>query len=126
MALFKQFEVDYVVGETFDFVGEALLALEVIGEFGVEFGLPSAITMSTTFSPAASMRILSERSANVVGLNCSRGPDTMLPLLRDIRQSLGDAEGLKLAALPVCYRTNGEYSTMQAFGEMDEKYLILD
>ena len=32
------------------------------------------------------LRMLEELGADVVGLNCFRGPDTMLPLMREIRK----------------------------------------
>ena len=40
--------------------------------------------------------------ADVVGLNCGRGPETMFPILKDIRQKVSG----HVAALPVPYRTN--------------------
>jgi len=46
----------------------------------------------------------------VVGLNCIRGPGTMLPLLAPIR----DAVSCPVAALPVPYRTTQEQPSMQA------------
>lgn len=47
-----------------------------------------------------------------------------MPLLRDIKRTVSD--DVRVAALPVCYRTSKEFPTMQAFGEMNEKYLALD
>ena len=56
-------------------------------------GLPAVITM-TAFVPDTTLddipfpealRRLEEAGAAVVGLNCSRGPSTMMPLLKDIR-----------------------------------------
>ena len=32
------------------------------------------------------LRTLEERGADVVGLNCTRGPETILPLMREIRR----------------------------------------
>ncbi|KAJ8025143.1 Betaine--homocysteine S-methyltransferase 1 [Holothuria leucospilota] len=48
------------------------------------------------------MKRIESAGADVVGLNCARGPDTMLPLMEKIKKS-----GVKahLAALPVTYRT---------------------
>jgi betaine-homocysteine S-methyltransferase len=45
---------------------------------------------------------LADRGAAAVGLNCSRGPETMLPLLERIRSSVDVA----VAAQPVPYRTS--------------------
>ncbi|MDQ2797130.1 MAG: homocysteine S-methyltransferase family protein, partial [Actinomycetota bacterium] len=47
-------------------------------------------------------RILADHGAAIVGLNCSRGPATMLPLLARIR----DAVDIPVAAQPVPYRTD--------------------
>jgi betaine-homocysteine S-methyltransferase len=100
-------EVDFIVAETLDYVGEALIALEVIKEFGlpavVNFGSVHSTTKDGyTFSQAC--KILRDQGADVVGLNCSRGPDTMLPLLKDIAKDVGG----NLAGLPVPYRTTAE------------------
>ena len=57
-------------------------------------GLPAVVTI-TAYIPDVTMddipipeacRRLEEAGAAVVGLNCSRGPSTMLPLIRDIRE----------------------------------------
>jgi betaine-homocysteine S-methyltransferase len=106
--------VDYIIGETFDFFGEAMVALEVIKESG----LPSVITFTIHQAehtrdgvPAEeACRRAAEAGADVVGLNCGRGPETMLPLLERIR---GVVEG-HLAALPVPYRTTPEQPTFQS------------
>ena len=98
--------VDFVIGETFSWLGEAIVATEAIKEAG----LPAVITltihrhpeMREGESPVEACRRLKEAGADVVGLNCSRGPDTMLPLLGDIRQAVDG----HIAALPVPYRTH--------------------
>ena len=77
--------VDFVIGETFSWGEEALIALEVIKEAG----LPAVITLAihqpaTTregWSPEEACKRLEDAGADVVGLNCIRGPRTMLPLL---------------------------------------------
>ena len=97
--------VDFIVGETFSFLGEALLATEII----LETGLPAVITLAfhqepltrDGWSPAEACKRLEAAGAQVVGLNCIRGPQTMLPMLEEIRQ----ASSAYLAALPVPYRT---------------------
>ena len=35
---------------------------------------------------STALRTLEELGADVVGINCFRGPDTMLPLMRDVRK----------------------------------------
>ena len=75
-----------------------------------ELGLPAMVTFasvpaSTTYDGydyVEACRILADRGATVVGLNCSRGPETMLPLLERIRAAVDVA----VAAQPVPYRTS--------------------
>ena len=85
--------VDFVIAETNDYLGEALIGLEVCQELG----LPAMVTFasvqpSTTYDGydyVEACRILADRGATIVGLNCSRGPETMLPLLERIRAAAG-------------------------------------
>jgi betaine-homocysteine S-methyltransferase len=97
--------VDFIIAETFSHFGEALLSLEAIKDVD----LPAVITFSpvspTTcdgFSLAEACKRLEDNGADVVGLNCGRGPATMLPILEQIR---GAVSG-HVAALPVPYRTH--------------------
>ena len=79
--------VDYVVGETFTWGEEALLGLEVIKATG----LPAVITLAvhrdgTTgegWTPEETCKRLEDAGADVVGVNCIRGPKTMFPLPRE-------------------------------------------
>ena len=56
-------------------------------------GLPAVITMAPTKSGSSNDGIpmpevckkLEEDGAACVGINCMRGPDTMLPLIREVR-----------------------------------------
>lgn len=96
--------VDFVVAETLDYVGEALIALDVIKHFD----LPAMITFGSVhertkdgYSFEVACKILKDRGADIVGLNCSRGPVTLLPLIERVR---GAVDGY-VAALPVAYRT---------------------
>jgi betaine-homocysteine S-methyltransferase len=97
--------VDYVVAETYSWTKEALIALDVIKGAG----LPAVVTMAIHHDPvtfegwtaAEACRRLEAAGADVVGLNCIRGPATMLPLLREIRAAVS----CHVAALPVPYRT---------------------
>jgi methionine synthase I (cobalamin-dependent) len=106
--------VDFVISETNDYLGEALIALEVIRELG----LPAMVTLAPTqpdrtrdgYRYAEACRILAAEGAQVVGLNCDRGPQTMLPLMAAIREAVDCA----VAAQPVPYRTDATAPTMQA------------
>jgi betaine-homocysteine S-methyltransferase len=106
--------VDFIIGETFGYVDEALASLDVIASSG----LPSVITMAVHRSGVMrdggstldACKRLADAGADVVGVNCSRGPDTMLPLL----QGLAPQVGAYVAALPVPYRTHTEQPTFQS------------
>ncbi len=100
--------VDLVIGETFSWGEEALIALEAMKEAG----LPSVVTLAIHqepatregWSPEDACKRLEDAGADVVGLNCIRGPRTMLPLLERIRAAVDG----HVAALPVPYRTTEE------------------
>jgi betaine-homocysteine S-methyltransferase len=107
-------DVDFVIAETISHVGEAQLALETIKAAG----LPAVVTMAVHRDPitrdgwtiAEACKRLEDAGADVVGVNCIRGPRTMLSLLGPIR----DAVKGHVAALPVPYRTHEEEPTFQA------------
>jgi len=122
----KEANVDFVIAETFSDLEEAEIALEVINEFQ----LPAVVTMAIHTSnktiegvsiPEALER-LSSRGAAVVGLNCARGPKTMLSLLKEVTGKIKTP----LACLPVGYSTNEQYPTFQSFSTKDRKYTDLD
>src|SRR5262249_32044731 len=106
--------IDFVISETNDYLGEALIALEVIQELG----LPAMVTLASTqpertrdgYDYVEACRILADHGATIVGLNCDRGPVTMLPLLERIREAVDCA----VAAQPVPYRTTPETPTFVA------------
>lgn len=63
-------------------------------------------------SPMA-CKMLEDNGADVVGLNCGRGPNTMYGFLRSIRKKIGSY----LAAQPVAYRTTEKQPFFQALKE---------
>ncbi len=105
--------IDFVISETNDYLGEALIALEVIRGLG----LPAMVTLAPTqpdrtrdgYDYVEACRILAAEGADVVGLNCDRGPQTIMPLIAEIREAVDCA----VAAQPVPYRTNTAALTMQ-------------
>ena len=105
--------VDFMIAETFQFAGEALEATRVIKEAG----LTAVVTLAVHQQPVTregwslpdACRRLAAEGADVVGLNCIRGPETMLPLLAGIV----DAVDVPVAALPVPYRTHAAEPTFQ-------------
>lgn len=106
--------VDFVVGETFRYLEEAMIALDVIRAAG----LPAVMTLNLHrapetregIGPAEAMRRMADAGADVVGLNCAWGPATMLPLLAD----LVAAVPVPVAALPVPYRTDAAHPNFQS------------
>jgi betaine-homocysteine S-methyltransferase len=61
---------------------------------------------------------LEQAGASVVGMNCFRGPSTMLPWLRQIR----DAVSCHVAALPIPYRTTEAEPTF--FNLSDDQAIV--
>jgi len=99
--------VDYFVAETLGWVGEAQIALKAIRR---QSKVPAVVTFAMHqeeltrdgFTPAQACQRMEEAGADVVGLNCHRGPRTMLPLLKEIRAAVK----CHVAGLPVPYRTH--------------------
>jgi len=98
--------VDYFVAETISWFGEALMALEAIRKYSK---VPAVVTLAVHqevltregLTPAEACKRLEAAGADVVGINCHRGPATMLPLLKEIRAAVK----CEVAGLPVPYRT---------------------
>jgi betaine-homocysteine S-methyltransferase len=101
--------VDYIVAETFSWGGEALMALEAIKKHSK---VPAVVTFSVHkeennregWSPEETCRRLEAAGADVVGINCHRGPATLMPILKRVRAAVK----CTVAALPVPYRTTPE------------------
>ena len=102
---------DLIMGETFYYAEEAYKALEVIKKSG----LPAVINiapmaeniMRDGVSIVDTCKELEQRGADVVGMNCFRGPATMLPYLKEIRKAIS----CHMAALPLPFRTTEENPT---------------
>jgi betaine-homocysteine S-methyltransferase len=112
--------MDFIIAETFSHLGEALLALEEIKRVG----LPAVVTFMAVqektcdgYSFDEACRVLEEHGADVVGLNCGRGPATMLPLLKKIRKKVQ----CHVAAMPVPYRTTKKYPTFHFLKQRGQK-----
>ena len=82
--------VDFIIAETFSFFGEARIALKAIKESG----LPAVVTLTPHREDdlrdgiplEVAARQLEQDGATVVGINCARGPQTMMPAVKRIRQ----------------------------------------
>jgi betaine-homocysteine S-methyltransferase len=102
---------DFWIGETFSYLGEALLFVER----AKRTGLPVMVTMSfeqpapVTYegdTPGEAAKRLRDAGADVVGVNCLNGPEQQLPIALEMRAAVGD--GVHVAAQPVAYRTTAD------------------
>ncbi|MBE8158445.1 MAG: hypothetical protein HAW59_03530, partial [Betaproteobacteria bacterium] len=105
---------DFILFETLSWLGEALIGLEEIQKTGLE-SVVNVVTHSTgnlreDISPADACKRLEDAGANVVGMNCCRGPATMLPQLKEIRAAVS----CPVAGIPVPFRTTPENPTFQS------------
>lgn len=105
--------VDFVLAETISYVGEALIALEAIKEYK----LPAVVCFTTHqdkskdgYDWIEACKLLADKGADVVGFNCGRGPEAMLPLLKKLRKAVDSP----IAAIPVPYRTTPEQPSFQS------------
>jgi betaine-homocysteine S-methyltransferase len=97
--------VDFIVGETFSWLGEALIAVER----GKATGLPTMVTIcfenkdETAEGKSAeyAAKALVDAGADIVGMNCLRPPEHMLPSMERMRKAVSGY----LACQPVGYRT---------------------
>ncbi len=112
--------VDFAIAETFTWLGEALIAAERIREAG----LVAMVTMAFEGEPVSyeghgpgeCARRLADAGAEVVGVNCLRGPAVTLPLAREVREAVS----CYVACQPVAYRTPPErpdFTSLAAFPE---------
>ena len=108
----KEEGADFIIAETFDHAGEALIALDVIRQAG----LPSCVTYTPLLDTTrdghpwdVACKMLEDKGADIVGLNCGRGPQTMYGPLVAIRKAVN----CRVAALPVPYRTTGQQPYFQ-------------
>ncbi|TME25161.1 MAG: homocysteine S-methyltransferase family protein [Chloroflexi bacterium] len=106
--------IDFVIAETNDYLGESLIALQVIKELG----LPAMVTLASTrphqtwdgYEYVDACKILADNGADIVGLNCDRGPATMLPIVEQVRSRVSGY----VAAQPVPYKTAPEMPTFES------------
>jgi betaine-homocysteine S-methyltransferase len=103
---------DFWIGETFSYLGEALLFVER----AKATGLPVMVTMSFEKRPFVSYegddpgtcaRRLADAGADIVGVNCLNGPDHQLPIAREMVRAVAGA--VPVAAQPVAYATTDEH-----------------
>jgi len=100
--------VDFIIGETFSWLGEALIAVER----GKKTGLPVMVTIcfenkdetAEGKSAAEAAKALLDAGADIVGMNCLRSPEHTLPSMEQMRKAVSGY----LACQPVAYRTPKE------------------
>ncbi len=105
--------VDFIIAETISFYEEALLALQVIRDAGAISVVTLAVHrdgLRDDFTVPEACQRLKDAGADVVGMNCIRGPSTMLSVMEEVSKVV---EG-PLAALPVPYRTTPGEPNFQA------------
>ncbi len=119
--------VDFIIGETFSFLGEALLAVAQ----AKKTKLPVMVTVcfenediTTDGKTAADVaRALADAGADVVGINCLRSPEHTLPLMAEIRRAVPGYIGCQ----PVAYRTthtHRDFTSLPAFPDQLEPYQL--
>ena len=100
---------DFWIGETFSYLGEALLFVER----AKTTGLPVMVTMSFEVLPAKTYegddpgdaaKRLADAGADIVGVNCLNGPAQQLPIARQMVEAVGGA--VPVATQPVAYATS--------------------
>jgi betaine-homocysteine S-methyltransferase len=97
--------VDFIVGETFSWLGEALLAVERARKTGLPVMVTICFenkdaTMEATGAADAAKALL-DAGADIVGMNCLRPPEHMLGPMEEMRKAVSGY----LACQPVGYRT---------------------
>jgi betaine-homocysteine S-methyltransferase len=100
--------VDFIIAETFSWLGEALIAVERIRKAGYV----GMVTMSFEQDahsyegddPAGCARKLTDAGAEIVGVNCLRNPEYTLPIARAMRA----ATSAYIATQPAAYHTPHE------------------
>ena len=104
----KEAGVDFVIAETITWLEELKIALKVIKEAGLtavcNFSIKRDEKTRDGYTPGNACKILEDNGADVVGLNCFRGPKMTMKLLPEIREKVS----CHVAALPVPYRTTEE------------------
>jgi methionine synthase / methylenetetrahydrofolate reductase(NADPH) len=93
--------VDFFILETFSYVDELMLAIDALRSFS---GLP--IVAQLTYSeegtsygdvnPFQAATLLKNKNVQVIGTNCTLGPQSLLPILR----ALASVDGVRVSGMP--------------------------
>ena len=93
--------VDFFILETFSYIEEILLAIDAIRSFS-QLPIVAQLTYSeegTTFGdvrPFLAASLLKEKDVQVIGSNCTLGPQSLLPIL----QELATAPDIRISGMP--------------------------
>src|ERR1700729_4562617 len=119
--------VDFIIGETFSYLGEALLAVER----AKATKLPVMVTVcfeNEDVTPdgkraADVAKALADAGVDIVGINCLRSPEHTLPLMAEMRKAVKGYIGCQ----PVAYRTthtHRDFTSLAAFPDQLEPYQL--
>ena len=112
--------VDFVIAETLYYFAEALLTLQTIREAGLEAAVTPGLMEKGILNDGVQAEDACARQAaegaSVVGLNCFRGPETMMPYLLKIREKVQ----IPVDGLPVPYRTHPTFFNLPDPGNRAE------
>tara|TARA_B100000700_G_scaffold311716_1_gene394339 strand:- start:194 stop:1240 length:1047 start_codon:yes stop_codon:yes gene_type:complete len=104
----KEAGVDFIVAETINWTEEMKIALKAIKDEGLiavtNFSIKKGDKTRDGHTPGDACKMMEDLGADVVGLNCYRGPKMTMKLLPEIREKVS----CHVAALPVPYRTTEE------------------
>lgn len=109
--------VDFFIAETLEYLGEAEIALEAIKSSGlsamITLGFKRDDITLDGVTLEESYKILEDKGADIVGINCFRDPERVLPMAKRIRNVVS----CFVATQPVAYRCSNErpYFQIQEF-----------
>jgi betaine-homocysteine S-methyltransferase len=118
LAVMTEEGVDFIIAETFLWLGEATIAAEAIKATG----LPAMVTMTFDndphsyegLSPGECARRLADAGVDIVGVNCLRSPEHTLPIMEEMRDAVSD---VYLATQPVAYHGPGHQPNFTSLPE---------
>ena len=100
--------IDFFIAETLEYLGEAKIALEAIRAIGK----PAMITLGFKYQDRTlegvtleeAFKELEDSGADILGINCFRDPERMMPLMERLRRTVS----CFMAAQPVAFRCTDE------------------
>ena len=110
LAVMTEEGVDFVIAETFLWVGEALIAVEAISDARLTGMVTMAFADESVsyegLSPGECVRRLADAGVEITGVNCLRSPEHILPIMEEMRSAAPDP--VHLATQPVAF--HGPYA----------------